>query len=211
MRSAAIAVAVIAGVLTACGATATHTGASTPTATAQSTTTALPTALPTPTPTPAFPDAHQLTLQMVDIPAGYSPHPTAIMTIDARTVVSEDLLSDGSLLAQLGYRSGAEYGWERTGSGALAVQNVVIIVRDASAAATLLQAINAHLTAKGASGRASATPIGDAAITYQGMHIAMVFWRRGPIVAGVEVTDASMTHAMSLARTLDGRFVTFAS
>ena len=206
MRSAAVAVM---GLLAACGATATHTG--TPTQTPKVQPTATATALPTLTTMPPFPDAHQLTLQMVDIPAGYSPHPTAIMTIDARTVVSEDLLSDGSLLAQLGYRSGAEYGWERTGSGALAVQNVVIIVRDAAAAATLLQAINAHFADKGPAGQASATPIGDAAITYQGMHIAMVFWRRGPIVAGVEVTDASMSHAIGLARTLDGRFVTFAS
>lgn len=167
------------------------------------------TAAPTPTPRPAIPDAHTLTFQVRDIPPGFAPHPTSIMTLDASTVVSEQILSDAGPLRAAGYLSGAEYGWEASGTGRLAMQDAVLVVRDAAGARTVLAAEGATARSFGAVEQPAPTALGAEAHAYTKGALAEVQWRRGSIVASVEVTDGSLAHAAQLAQTLDQRYAVY--
>ena len=166
------------------------------------------TAAPTPTPRPAVPDAHLLTLQAQDIPPGFAPHPTSIMTLNATTVVSEEILSDASTLRAAGFTSGAEYGWEGPGH-ALAAQNSVLVVRDAIGAQAVLAAEGATARSYGAVEQVAPVTLGSETHAYTKGALAEVEWRHGSIVAAVEVTDGSLAHAARLAAMLDQRYAAY--
>ena len=123
--------------------------------------------------------------------------------------MSEEILSTAAPLAAAGYVSGAEYGWEARGTGQLAAQNFVIVVRDTAAAAGLLAAVASTARSHGASSRSLSIAVGEQAQAYALGHLVEVQWRRGPIVAAVEVTDGSLDHAAQLAQMLDRRFAMY--
>jgi hypothetical protein len=203
-RHAVIAAAVAGcALLSACGSSSNATP-NAPTPTAKPTANATPTATPIATPRP-MPDAHQLTFQTADIPAGFAPHPGSIMTLDAKTSVSENLVSDGGVLATNGYISGAEYGWEDK-SKHLAVQNAVFVMRDANGAQALFDAMS-NTFKPHISPNADSPHWADSTASFASSNVSVVLFRQGTIVAAVESTPASPDQAADLAKKLDDRYV----
>ncbi len=189
-----------AGGVVGCGSS---TRATQPSPTARPIATASPSASASPA-TAQIPDAHQLTFQQSDIPTGFAPHPRAILTIDATTVVSEKLLSDGSLLAANGFRSGAEYGWERPSDHTMAAESVVMVFDSFEQARAVFNAMVDTVKTYMQENADSAT-FGDSEFGFHQGDLNLALVQQGSIDFLVQTSPASPQNGVSLALTLDRR------
>jgi hypothetical protein len=196
MNSTCRALVLAAALLSACGSSS---GGGPPHTTA-------PRASSTPaSPSPAaIPDAHQLTFQQSDIPQGFAPHQRAILTIEASTVVSEKLLGDGGQLAANGFRSGAEYGWERPSDHKLAAESVVMVFDSSTHAQAVFQLMADTIKTYMAENATSAI-FADSEYGFDQGDLALALVRQGSIDFLVQTSSASPQDDVTLAMALDRR------
>jgi hypothetical protein len=151
-----------------------------------------------------IPDAHELTFQPADIPKGFAPHQRAILTIDTTTVVSEKLLTDGSVLTRNGFRSGAEYGWERPSDHKMAAESVVMVFASHDGAYATFNAVADTLKAY-MTENADSAMFGDSEFGFHQGDLSLALVQQGSIVFLVQTSDASLQGDVDLAMTLDKR------
>jgi hypothetical protein len=183
--------------LCACGGSSTRTPQNTPAPTA--TATNAPSASASGTV-----DAHQLTFQRSDIPPGFAPHPRAILTIDANTVVSEKLLRDGGLLGANGFQSGAEYGWERPSDHRMAAECVVMVFDSADHAHAVFTAMADAIKTYMAENDSSAM-FADSEYGFHQGDLDLALAQQGRIDFLVQTSSASPQNDVDLAMNLDKR------
>lgn len=189
-------------VLCACGGSS--NGGGQPSSTPRSTTSVAPSTSAAPPSASGAVDAHQLTFQQSDIPAGFAPHPRAILTIDANTVVSEKLLRDGSLLAANGFQSGAEYGWERPSDHKMAAESVVMVFDSPDHARAIFHAMADTIKTYMAENDSSAM-FADSEYGFHQGDLDLALVQQGRIDFLVQTSSASPQNDVDLAMTLDRR------